>query len=241
LISHDRHERGSKRGQQGRAIQHTSVDALPHGRETGARFKKVIGDLEQELAGKLGFPLMMNWDWDAIQKGQQWGAIGDALRSWITSDDACNLPGGRHRIPGAPGVPFGFQVTKGQGLRFDGVRFARHDPGDKTFDARLHDQLAGRHKKLAALRRHRDAGKSTLLLLESGDIALMNAGKIVDGLEAAFPARPTEVDEFWFMHYVAPGTVNLHDLHSGGIWIDDPAAARVGAHNAHGPRLRWTR
>lgn len=90
---------------------------------------------------------------------------------------------------------------------------------------------------MTALRRHRDEGKTTLLLLESGDIALMNAGMVIEALEAAFPTCPAEVDELWFMHHVAPGTVNVHDLRSGGIWIYDPGGAAVTLHNPHGPQL----
>jgi hypothetical protein len=132
------------------AIQHTSVDALPRGREASARFDKVIGDLEGEFAGKLGFPLLIAWDWAAVQKGQQWGAIRDALRAWIASDEARNLPNGRHQITGAAGIPFRFDATKPARFGLDGVRFSRNDPKDTTFNERLHDQLAGRHKKLAA-------------------------------------------------------------------------------------------
>jgi hypothetical protein len=119
------------------------------------------------------------------------------------------------------------------------VRFARHGPKDTTFAERLHDQLAGRHKKLAVLGRHRDDGKTTLLLLESRDIALMNAGMIIEALEAGFPTRPAEVDELWLMHYVAPGTVNVHDLCSGGIWIYDLGAGTVSRRNPQGPQLAW--
>jgi hypothetical protein len=37
------------------AIQHTSIDSLPDGRFADQKFMAVIGDLERELAGKLGF------------------------------------------------------------------------------------------------------------------------------------------------------------------------------------------
>jgi hypothetical protein len=221
------------------AIQHTSVDALPRGREASARFDKVIGDLEGEFAGKLGFPLLIAWDWAAVQKGQQWGAIRDALRAWIASDEARDLPNGRHQITGAAGIPFRFDATKPARFDLDGVRFSRNDPKDTTFNERLHDQLTGRHKKLAVLGGHRADGRTTLLLLESRDIALMNDGKIIEALEAAFPTRPAEVDEVWFMHYVAPGAVNVHDLRSGGIWIFDLHQHAIGLHNPEGPKLAW--
>jgi hypothetical protein len=57
------------------AIEHTSVDSLPNGRQADARFVQVIGDLEQELAAKLGFPLAITWDWTAIETGPKWPAV----------------------------------------------------------------------------------------------------------------------------------------------------------------------
>jgi hypothetical protein len=220
------------------AVQHTSVDALPRGREADDWFSKVISDLEEELSGKLGFPLQISWDWAAVQKGQKWDEVRDALRRWTVSDEARKLPYGRQRISGVAGVPFSFQVTKPP-LDYDGVRFSRHDPNDATFNARLHDQLAGRHNKLAPLARYRTEGKTALLLLESRDVALMNDGKIIEALEAAFPTRPPDLDEVWFMHYVAPGTVNVHDLRSGAIRIFDLSKRTISLYNPEGPKLTW--
>jgi hypothetical protein len=221
------------------AIEHTSVDSLPNGRLADVRFKQVIGALEDELAGKLGFPLAITWDWAAIQIGPKWIAVGQALRSWIVNE-ATRLADGRHHMTGVTGVPFAFDATKGGPIKFDGVRFARYDPGDCTFATRLSDQLAGRHKKLAKLGRHKADGKTTALLLESRDVALMNPVKMIEGIEAAFPARPPELDEVWFLHYTAPGTVNVHDLRSGLIWLFDRDSAKITLHNPYGARLAWT-
>jgi hypothetical protein len=220
------------------AIQHTSVDSLPDGRLADARFKQVVGELEQEVAGKLGFPLTITWNWDAIRTGPKWPAVCAALRGWILNE-APRLPDGPHRVTNVAGVPFDFDARKGGRIQFDGVRFARYDPGDATLTDRLRDQLVGRHDKLTVLGRYRAEGKTPLLLLESADIALMSAGTIVQALEQAFPARPDQLDEVWFMHDVAPGTVNVHNLRSGGIWVFDPDADKITVHNPHGPQLVW--
>jgi hypothetical protein len=220
------------------AIQHTSVDTLPDGRLADARFKQVVGALEEELAGNLGFPLAISWNWAAVQKGQQWPAICAALRGWILKE-ARNLADGYHHVTNLPGVPFALDAWKAGPIKFDGVRFARYDPKDATFTVRLHDQLAGRHDKLTVLGRHQADGKITVLLLESADVALMNSVMMVEALEAVFPTRPEAVDQVWFMHYVAPATVNVHDLRSGGIWVFDQGAGNVSLHNPHGPQLRW--
>jgi hypothetical protein len=219
------------------AIEHTSVDSLANGRLANARFGQVIGDLEEELKGKLGFPLAITWDWTAIQTGPKWPAVCDALRVWIVNE-APGLADGRHHISSAADVPFAFDAIKGGPIRFDGVRFARYDPGDSTFSARLSDQLVGRHKKLAKLSGHK-AEKTTALLLESRDVALMNPVKMAEALETTFRTRPQELDEVWFLHYVAPGTVNVYDLRSGGIWLFDYDRGNILLHNPDGPRLAW--
>jgi hypothetical protein len=236
----DEHEHGEIDALAGPyAIEHTSVDSLPNGRRADDHFEQVIGDLEEELKGKLGFPLAITWDWVAIQTGQPWSSVGEALRAWITKN-APALGNGHHRMTNVIGVPFAFDAIKGGPIKFDGVRLARYDPRDSTFPTRLSDQLAGRHKKVTKLRRHKADGKTTVLLLESGDVALMSVHKMVEALEAAFPIRPEELDEVWFLHYMASGTVNVHDLRSGGIWLFDRGAEKVTSHNPDGPRLAWT-
>lgn len=221
------------------AIQHTSLDALPYGREANHQFKQVIGDLEAELTGKLGFPLVIWWGWAAIKKGQKYPKVGAALRRWIV-EDAPNLSKGFHLIDDAPEVPFAFQVYKDGAITYDGVRFVRIDPNDTTFGMRLRDQVSGaRHDKLTVLRRYQLDGYKGLLLLESADIALISGQMIIDGLEAAFPTRPPEIDEAWFMHHVAASTANVHDLRSGEVWIYDFTANFVSEHNSHGPLLCW--
>jgi hypothetical protein len=79
------------------AIQHTSIDSLPDGRFADQKFMPVIGDLERELAGKLGFPLQIVWHWSAIQKGQKWSAVHSAIRDWVAKVSP-TLPDGRHAM-----------------------------------------------------------------------------------------------------------------------------------------------
>ena len=102
-----------------------------------------------------------------------------------------------------------------------------------------HDQLTGRHEKLPVLARYRADGKTTVLLLESRDIALMDPVLMVQALETAFPAPPPDLDQIWFMHYRAPGTVNVHDLRSGEIWLFDLKKHVIELHNPYGPSLHW--
>ena len=149
------------------AVQHTSVDSVSGGREADAQFKKVIRELEHDLAGTLGYALLITWHWSAVRKGQNWDATHDALRYWIVLGEPRKLADGRHANVEVPGVPFTLDIHKGGLDKFDGVRFARYDPRDGTLGKRLMDQLTGRHKKLPALARYRADGKTTVLLLES--------------------------------------------------------------------------
>ena len=165
------------------AIQHTSIDSLPDGRFADQKFMAVIGDLERELAGKLGFPLQIVWHWSAIQKGQKWSAVHSAIRDWVAKVSP-TLPDGRHAMTNVAGVPGSFDVEKGGPIKFDGVRFVRYDPCDTTLSARIRDQLTGRHDKLTVLGRYQTEGKTTLLLLESAGV-LMDAVKIVEALKSS--------------------------------------------------------
>jgi hypothetical protein len=208
------------------AIQHTSLDALPDGRERDVWFKRIIGNLESEFAGKLGFRLAITIDWDSVQKGQAWHAIQEAIRNWINGR-ARSLQEGHHKIADIPGIPFRLHVTKG-GLRSDGVYFARFDPGDQTLARRLRDQIKGAsHDKLTALARHRADERITVLLLESGDFALLDAQQLCEAFQAAFTTWPLEIHELWFVHRLQNSAVNIYDLCRGLGWIFDDAARRV--------------
>jgi hypothetical protein len=218
------------------AVQHTSIDALPDGRRRGHQFQHVIGSIEDEFSGRLGFYLSIVLDWDAIKTGQDWKLANQGLRSWILRE-AADMPDGNRRIASVPGVPFAFDIVKGGSVNADGVFFSRWDPRDETLNRRLRDQVIGRHDKLSVLARHRDRGKRTLLLLESGDVALMSDGAIAQAFLEVFPQWPSKLDELWLMHHVAPPSINVHDLRLGRTWIFDPSQQRVLLSNRNTARV----
>ena len=158
------------------AIQHTSVVSLPEGHARDAWFGQVIGDLERELGGTLGTSLRVTIRWSAVNKGegQVWKAMHQALKRWLV-DEASKMPDGPHRGLNVPGIPFAIDVFKQPPRHHDGVIFSRYDPGDRTLGVRLREHICGaKHDKLAPLNRYRSVGKTTLLLLESSDPALMS-------------------------------------------------------------------
>jgi len=74
--------------------------------------------------------------------------------------------------------------------------FSRFEPGDDTFSDRLRAQF---DRKAEKLRKHRGSGLTTVLLVESDDIALMNVSKLVTGIRRAYATGPLAgVDQMWY-------------------------------------------
>ena len=94
------------------AIEHTSIDALDEKRARDPQFMEAIGKLENELERPRRFHLMISIRYGAIEKGQNWSAMRQALRQWITRD-AHQLSDGNQQIDvGLAGVPVRLHVSK---------------------------------------------------------------------------------------------------------------------------------
>ena len=152
--------------------------------------------------GKVPFRLSITVEWSAVRAGQDWLAIRVALREWILTK-AQSLPDGRHEIDDGTiaGVPFGLLVRKASD-RPPGVLFRRTEPLEANFPARLRKQLDRKAAKLA--RYHPE--KTTILLVESSDMALMNQGKLLGAMETAYSNTPPPgVDQVWYADTSIPG------------------------------------
>lgn len=182
------------------AIEHTSIDTLPNQRRNNARFMKVLGDLEQELNPlPLKFNLFVSIEYDAITKGQDWSAIKQALRRWILEESPC-LKDGPHVLNNNPGIPFSIHVNKEATDSPGRLSFSRFDPNDNTLPCRIKKLFDRKAKKLA---KYQGCGKTTILLIESYDSALMYESKLVTAIRDAYPnGLPSGVDTFWY----APNT-----------------------------------
>ena len=183
------------------AIEHTSVDTVANQRRDTARFRRVVGGIREELSGKVHCRLGITVGWSGVKKGQDWPAMRQALVSWILAK-ATNLPDGRHVIDdGAiPGVPFGLLVQKASG-RPPGAIFGRGEPQDDTLPARIRKQLDQKAAKLAKYRPE----KTTILLVESSDMALMNQSILLGAIKTAYPhALPQGVDQVWYADTSVP-------------------------------------
>ncbi len=190
------------------AIEHTSVDTLPSQRRDSDWFMQAAGGLEQELQAKPPFRLNITLEYDAVTKGQNWPAIRQCLTTWINSG-APRLADGRHSLDSVPGVPFHLHVTKASDQR-PGVFFARLEPDDDTISNRIRRQFDRKAEKLA---KYQGSGRTTVLLVENEDIALMNEWKMLDAIREAYPNGPPHgVDQIWYSDTSIPSEIAFSDF-----------------------------
>jgi hypothetical protein len=132
------------------AIEHMSFDAYEEARSLKVPFETVIGDLEKNFRGKLGFDLKIIFGvYDLkVGQGQDWKTIHSELRKWILNE-APTLTNGSHKIT-APDIPFDFTAIKSSGSG-DGAIFSRFNPEDSKLSNRLLNGLEINHEKIKKL------------------------------------------------------------------------------------------
>jgi len=192
------------------AIEHTSIDTLPNQRRNSDWFMRVAGGLEQDLTSKPPFRLNVTLEYEAVTKGQDWGVIRKALKKWIT-EEAALLADGRHVLDNIPGVPFRLHIRKGSN-RPPKVIWGRFEPEDETLPARIREQFDKRANKLT---KYNVTGITTVLLIESSDISLMNEEKMLEAIQKAYPdCLPQGVDQVWYVDTSIPNNIEFRDFTS---------------------------
>lgn len=190
------------------AIEHTSVDTIPNQRRDGAWFVRVVKPLEDEFRCRLPFRLVLTFPYEGIQTGQDWARITSALRNWVL-DEAPRLSMGSHTIKEVPGIPFEFYAAKKSSSR-TGLFFGRFAPHDQTLPDRLREQL---DRKIEKLSPYKGQNKTTILLVESDDIALMDEAIMWDGLRSAYPDGLSKgLDQIWFADTSIPEEILFTDM-----------------------------
>jgi len=202
------------------AIEHTSIDSIPHQHRNDDWYLRVAGGLEQEFSDSVDFHLSVILEYDAIKKGQDWDKLRAALKSWVSSN-AFELPYGWHDmiLPVDPPLssPFRLRVRKWkEGPR--GVFFPRFaPPEDKTLSERIRKILDRKGAKLAKYQR---PGTTTVLLVENDDIALMNEAIMLSAIREAYPnGLPDGVDKLWFADTSIPENPRFCDFTSGIVGV----------------------
>lgn len=189
------------------AIEHTSIDTIPNQRRNAAWFSEVVKSLEDEFRCKLPYRLVLTFPYEGIQTGQNWPRITTAIRNWVLYE-APKLSKGFNVIKDVPEIPFEFSATKRSSSR-TGLIFGRFAPNDQKLSDRLRLQLDRKIEKLSPYAEN----KTTILLIESDDIALMNESIIWDGLRSAYPnGLPQEIEQIWFVDTSIPEEMMFTDM-----------------------------
>jgi hypothetical protein len=213
------------------AIEHTSIDTLPNQRRDSDWFVRATGGLEQQFPSKPSFRLNVTLKYDAVTKGQDWAAIRQRLKSWVINE-APRLADGRNVLDDIPGVPFRLHVRKASDRR-PGVFFARFEPDDNTLPDRIREQFDRKAKKLG---KYHGPGKTTVLLVEDDDIALMNEWKMLDAIRAAYPdGPPPAVDEIWYAETSIPSEIEFRDFTSD-LWQEHRPTSQCNGRGERPPR-----
>ena len=190
------------------AIEHTSIDTLPKQRRDADWFMRVAGSLERELVTTLPFRLSITLEYDAVKTGQNWSAIRAELKNWITNESP-RLLDGRFILDNLPGIPFRLHVVKSR-ERPPGVFFARFQPNNDSLSSRVRVAFDRKAEKLA---KYQAPGTTTILLIESDDIALMNDERMLKAILGAFPdGPPAGVDQVWYADTSIASTVPFREL-----------------------------
>lgn len=190
------------------AIEHTSIDTIENQRRDSDYFMQVIEGLEAEFVSKLNFRLEITISYDAVQTGQDWNTVRDAMRSWI---GACSrlLKDGEHTVNGVKDIPFKMRVWKAS-ARPPGLIFSRLAPDDPSLPDRIRKLLEEKAKKLAP---YKKKGKTTVLLLESDDGALMSKPMLLKAIKKGHANKlPDGVDRLWYADTSISNDLEFHDF-----------------------------
>jgi len=202
------------------AIEHTSIDTLPNQRRDADWFIQAVGGIEKELTALSPSRLNITVEYDAVVKGQDWAAIRRNLKDWIINESP-RLDDGRIVLENVHGVPFRLRVRKASDRR-PGIFFARFEPKDDTLPARIRKQFDRKAKKL---KKYHGSDKTTILLIENDDIALMNEGKMLDSIQMAYTSGlPHGVDKIWYADTSIPNDIEFMDFTPEIVQGDNPTS-----------------
>lgn len=182
------------------AIEHTSIDTLSNQRRNVDWFGKVTEGFDEEFSDQLPFHLSIAFDYGAVTKNyvsitekRDLGSIHEVFKNRIGEADL-SLADGCRVLESVPDIPFQFDVIKGNELPKD-ILFALVNPDDSTLPEHIKELIDKSAKKLAECQ---GTGKTTVLLIESNDPALMN-DRILGAIRKAYPeGLPSGINQIWY-------------------------------------------
>lgn len=196
------------------AIEHTSIDFLPHQRQSDQRFLKFIDRLFQEGNDRILFRLQVNlpYHFDHCYRKKDLTRVRAAFKQFIL-ENACRWSDGEHKFDGVSGIPFSFTIIKNSD-KTPRVIFYRIPPMDTDLSHRLSVQF---NSKINKLRQYHKRGFKTVLLVESRDRALVDVqGRVIlNAIRKVYPSDiPTELHSIWYADTVGdlPGGIVFTDF-----------------------------
>jgi hypothetical protein len=191
------------------AIELTSLDSIPNQRRRDAQFEQVIQGLEAELSPIMQFRLVVSIHVSAIQTGQDWPKARESIKAWVLTESA-GLAYGSHAGFQIPGLPFLANVDKLGNPWKPKLVFRRHG-SEAEFQPDYDKVRALLEDKASKLRPYSASGKTTILLVESQDMALMSPQFFCEFAPGLFDGgRPSGVDQIWFADCSSPAELLFH-------------------------------
>jgi hypothetical protein len=140
------------------------------------------------------YELIICSEYDAVKKGQDWSAIRNALKTWITQE-VPRLADGEYDFDSLPGIPFALRVEKSMGGS-PGIYFLRRLPENKdSLPSRICEHLSFR-RKIQKLVPYKKDGFTIVLLIEGN----LTRNQMLHALKLAFPdGLDPDLDELWYV------------------------------------------
>lgn len=199
------------------AIEHTSIDALPQQRQVQAQFRRVA-DAFREIPFE-STRLRLAIDYEAFTAVDH-DELLSCLRQWLRRE-ASDLPEGSSKGLQLCGLPVRWWAFCHSDQPSGAVLGLAVD-SDTTSSAHVGKLLGRKARKLRAYKRR---SFITVLIVESDDLALMDAGTFHRMCDA-LPLTLNPVDELWFAD-TSLGDVELWHIPLDADEPDGPFYAEV--------------
>jgi len=187
------------------AIEHSSIDSVPHQRADDAAFAPFVRAVLEVVEGIFTFRAVVTLPARCTFAGR-----AAVLSNWLLR----NLPAMQdgHGYHAVEGLPYRVHVWKRSEGWHPVVRVCRFAPEDYALPERLAVLLDRKTKKL---KRYASQGYRTVLLIENEDLALMSPGMMIEAADYWRQQHPpVEPDELWYADTSIPGQSAFWQLDS---------------------------
>jgi hypothetical protein len=229
------------------AMEHTIVEAFPEQIRTGVGFGSFVAPIEKALDHCLPFPgtfhLAFPIDPRKELKAKEVQAAQATIIAWV-KEKAAELHAECSDQPTRTQMPRGhtnFRKGRPTDLSFDlhlsretgwwmpekskgRLSVARFAPPDYEMLRKRRIETALK-RKLPKLEEWKKTGARSVLVLESGDIALSNHIVIRDAVEHALTERSDHPDEIWLVDTTIAAEWTVWCLMRDGLWFPDENTA----------------